>query len=758
MKTKGRKMIKTAHLVVICILSLSALFLNTASAQGTFQYSGHLESDSVRSAQMNLSISGSNVAGNLRLNAVCQSNARLPGAEFNFSGTLNGTWEGGAISGIWTGKVIWCDKAEPRSGQMTITASQGGIHFNSTGSYYNRYIFTPLGKVYRPSETPVAPGPPSSWPRPAVTPSAPSFGSLGPPGEGFQSGVAPNMRGSVIGTVEMSLNETRLFTIPMGGATWYWGRSSDGKRIVNATDCYAPAYYVEGVLKDMGIVGDGINVKAVGEGIGRVYGSKSGCKCEYEGGEQGRCPIYAVWLVVVGEKGYVEYTGKKRPDSTLSDTAQAPDIKRASVSGRTVMRGSKSPVGNAQISLVSSQGGSYSRDDWKSNPNGEFNIRAENMLISGVYEVMAFKKSADTGTREDPITVDRDLWPVKRYLVTITRDNSQKEGFYVGDIEMDTVDNIFNKGSGRETTEKRDPVRKETTPKQTGKNTSLPQGGYNPVGDPNLKSPGTSAQSIDIASVDKLGGEFQDVQGKEKYADHGQQQQTPINQPDSYTNSSEKKEEGSQETPYTSAYPPYDYPSGDGIITGTDFTRGSAQNKGGWMASSPCDASRKQSAYLSGYDCGKKAKKNNGKMTQDCAPAFQTYKNMDKKSGWGSCLSGSFDDGYRSGLSSITKATKDPGSGSGSAQETAAELHNKAGENVHIFVEGQDNFGPHNKLAPGQKRTIILGKPPQGGTIKFAAGRNGQILARCSVNLNPKSSGMSLVTFSGPNSLTCFAK
>lgn len=531
--------------------------------------------------------------------------------------------------------------------------------------------------------------------QPTVSPSAASYGSLGRPREGFQTGIVPNMRGSLLGTVEMSLNETRMFTIPLGGATWYWGRSTDGKRIVSATDCYASAYYVEGgILKDLGSVGDGINVKAVGEGIGRVYGSKSGCKCEYEGGEQGRCPIYAVWLVVVGEKGYMEYTGKKR--STPSDTGQAPDIKRASVSGRTVMRGSKTPVSNAQISLVSSQGGPYGRDDWKSGSNGEFNIKADNMLISGVYEVMAYKKSADMGTREDPITVDRDLWPIKRYLVSITKESTQQGVLRVGDIEMDTVDNIFNKGSGREATENRDPVKKDTTPKQAGKDTTLPPGGYNPLGDPNLKSPGTSPKSSDITSADKLGGEFQEGQGKPNKSEQGQQ--APISQPETYTGTGEKEDDSTKKAPYPPGYPPYGHPPDDVVGEGGFYPGGPNWGKGG---------------------------KHGGDASKS---------------------------GTNSGSSSGSS------SGSGSVQSVTAELHNKAGENVHIFVEGQDNFGPHNRLAPGGSRTI---KPnvSQGGTLKFVAGRNGQILSHCNWTFNPKSSGsVALVTFSGSNSLKCSTK
>lgn len=755
------------------IFFLSIFLINTAVAQETFQYSGHLESDSVRKAQMGLSISGTNVTGNLRLEAVCQSNARLPGAEFKFDGTLSGTWEGkGSISGTWTGTVIWCDKSEPRSGEMTITGTQGGVYFSGSGSYYNRYVFSPTGKVYNPSE---AAGAPSSW-RPTVTvrnsdgkqgiredhASAPSYGSLGRPREGFQSGIVPNMRGSLLGTVEMSLNETRMFSIPLGGATWYWGRSSDGKRIVSATDCYAAAYYVEGAaLKDLGIVGDGTNVKAVGEGIGRVYGRKSGCKCEYEGGEQGRCPISAVWLVVVGEKGYMEYTGKKRPAAS-DEAGPAPDIKRASVSGRTVMRGSKTPVDNAQISLVSSQGGSYSRDNWKSGSNGGFNITADNMLISGVHEVMAFKKSADMGTREDPITVDKDLWPIKRYLVRISKQNTRQGTIDVGDIEMDTVDNIFNKGAGREAVENRGTVKKDAPPTTQGKDTGPSQAGYNPLSDPGLKDKGSVKP--DFAGVDKLGGEFQDGIGKSNKSDQASQQ-TPISQPETYTGSGKKKDDDANEPTHPPGYPPYDYPPDDFIGTGGyypgDPNWGKGGKHGGGSHKPVCDSSQRSSAYDAGYKCGKKAAKQHGKMSSDCLSAFNTYKNIDKKTGWGSCLAGGFDDGYRSGLSLTAEAAGGSGSGSGtgsssgSIQNITAELRNKAGENVHIFVEGQDNFGPHNRLTPGGSRTVKV-NAPQGGIIKFVAGRNGQVLSHCGY---PTSSGASaLVTFSGSNTLTCAPK
>ena len=51
---------------------------------------------------------------------------------------------------------------------------------------------------------------------------------------------------------------------------------------------------------------------------------------------------------------------------------------------------------------------------------------------------------------------------------------------------------------------------------------------------------------------------------------------------------------------------------------------------------------------------------------------------------------------------------------------------------MHIFVEGQENFGLQNKLAPGGgNRKVSVSVPVQGGRIKFIAGRNGQKLAEC---------------------------
>ena len=63
-------------------------------------------------------------------------------------------------------------------------------------------------------------------------------------------------------------------------------------------------------------------------------------------------------------------------------------------------------------------------------------------------------------------------------------------------------------------------------------------------------------------------------------------------------------------------------------------------------------------------------------------------------------------------------------------------FENRGTQNVHIFVDGRDNFGPQNRLTPGQKRTVSV-ELSADGRLKFVAGRNGQVLARSSWDGDP---------------------
>jgi tetratricopeptide (TPR) repeat protein len=56
-----------------------------------------------------------------------------------------------------------------------------------------------------------------------------------------------------------------------------------------------------------------------------------------------------------------------------------------------------------------------------------------------------------------------------------------------------------------------------------------------------------------------------------------------------------------------------------------------------------------------------------------------------------------------------------------------AEITNRSSMNTHVFTEGE-NFGPANKLSPGEKRKVSVTMKSD-GTIVFKAGRNGKVMA-----------------------------
>lgn len=57
-----------------------------------------------------------------------------------------------------------------------------------------------------------------------------------------------------------------------------------------------------------------------------------------------------------------------------------------------------------------------------------------------------------------------------------------------------------------------------------------------------------------------------------------------------------------------------------------------------------------------------------------------------------------------------------------------ALFENRSSQKVHIFAQG-DSFGPHNRLAPGERRQVAVAMPSN-GMITFYAGRNGQVLSK----------------------------
>lgn len=282
--------------------------------------------------------------------------------------------------------------------------------------------------------------------------------------------------------------------------------------------------------------------------------------------------------------------------------------------------------------------------------------------------------------------------------------------------------------------------------------------GYNPLDDINITEPGNKI--VDVAAVDKIGNEFQgDQTGVKQKESPKDKQSPPVAQSETYTGNTRKPDDSSSSQNTYS--PPY---IDDNRTPGKDWTdwtknRGDRWDRGdrgdhgngsrGDSSSSSkvnCDASQKQAAYQEGVKCGQKAKQNKGTMSTECKAASQGHMNRDTQKGWGSCLYSGFDEGYRAGL----------GTTAGGTGEVIAELENRAGENVHIFADGQDNFGPQNKLLPGEKKKVSIKVPKGGGYVKFIAGRNGQKLAECKWDYTPDSwSRVPVVKFSAPKSLAC---
>ncbi len=297
------------------------------------------------------------------------------------------------------------------------------------------------------------------------------------------------------------------------------------------------------------------------------------------------------------------------------------------------------------------------------------------------------------------------------------------------------------------------PTTTETTPKtvptQTPVTIKKPLPVYDPTKDPNIGN--NDSKNINIAQVDSLGNDFRNGPKGPKQTDlKTDSKQAPVVQPDTYTNN-KKQPEPSGELNITTQpfYSPVSNSNPKTDLTKSRGDRGDGSSRWDNSSSSKanCDRSRKQAAYQDGVKCGQKAKLNSGTMTSECQTASQGYMNTDNQMGWGSCLYSGFDEGYRAGLGKTT--------GEG-ASEVMAELENRSGENVHIFADGQDNFGAQNKLSPGEKRKVSVKVPKSGGYVKFTAGRNGQKLAECKWEYTPDSwSRVPVVKFSAPKSLTC---
>jgi hypothetical protein len=148
------------------------------------------------------------------------------------------------------------------------------------------------------------------------------------------------------------------------------------------------------------------------------------------------------------------------PGTAEPPPAQAPEPKvevlpRVTINGIAAMKGSAQLVAGAAVSLVYLATNSvYRMPDWMTGEFGTFTVVADHRLPGGglppgEYEVMVQKRSGDAAA--DPLTVgaDDDLWPIERYIISVTKEAAAAEDLPAPLIELDYVRNIdFSRREG----------------------------------------------------------------------------------------------------------------------------------------------------------------------------------------------------------------------------------------------------------------------------------------------------------------------
>jgi hypothetical protein len=89
-------------------------------------------------------------------------------------------------------------------------------------------------------------------------------------------------------------------------------------------------------------------------------------------------------------------------------------------------------------------------------------------------------------------------------------------------------------------------------------------------------------------------------------------------------------------------------------------------------------------------------------------------------------------------LGGMSALPSSPGSSASSAF-IVAEITNKSSQNTHIFIQGE-SFGPSNRFAPGERRSVTVQTPPN-GSITFVAGRDGRVMTTKTWQGDPGNTG-----------------
>ncbi|MBM3498277.1 MAG: carboxypeptidase regulatory-like domain-containing protein [Armatimonadetes bacterium] len=153
--------------------------------------------------------------------------------------------------------------------------------------------------------------------------------------------------------------------------------------------------------------------------------------------------------------GPVATTGTAEPPPTQAPEPKVEVLPPVTIIGIVGMNGRVELVSGAAVSLVYLPTKVvYRMPEWKTGEFGTFRIVADHRLPGGglppgEYEVLVQKRSGDAGS--DPLVVgaEDDLWPIKRYVISVTKEAAAAGDIPAPLIEMDYVKNIdFNRREG----------------------------------------------------------------------------------------------------------------------------------------------------------------------------------------------------------------------------------------------------------------------------------------------------------------------
>jgi len=275
---------------------------------------------------------------------------------------------------------------------------------------------------------------------------------LGRPGPAFATpasatggSYSQQLLDSLTGTVTLSVGDSHYFSNqtspkkffldgqwqPVGGAPQHLaGRE---------TQCFAgPA----SVLREER-VGDGVRVWAVGKGTGEVWIRTYWTWTDGQG--QAR-PGYLTetWLVLVGTEAIEAYRKSQGAGSSPTVGGTNGPIRSGVVRGRLVdVMGA--PVAGAAVTLRHvATNGSYSGASWTSGADGSFTLdlaAAEGGfgLVEGRYQVMPFKRSADTSAEDNR----NDLWTKTEAFIELTAATASQGVTVPAPLVMVRVGDLF---------------------------------------------------------------------------------------------------------------------------------------------------------------------------------------------------------------------------------------------------------------------------------------------------------------------------